>query len=267
MPLDQIIEDYIKRHPDFQIAKLDYHQESIWLKRRSPSKATGWHKLLSVLTALIPIPVFRPTVIHDAQDTLVNQAQRLQLFAARQLAVPEVLIITPNYMVTRDVGDDLKSCLDKEEREEVRTYLLDQAMEAIIAMHAVKLCHGRPFLRDMTYHEGKVFFLDLEENPLSVMSLAEAQARDVWLFLNSVATYCAKDSFILSHLFERYKQSASPETLKALKKMVFLLKPLRFFAEHLLALVRSRDLNRAVKANKALEHCLMGFIPIRPNAN
>ncbi|WP_026069233.1 hypothetical protein [Legionella tunisiensis] len=98
--------------------------------------------------------------------------------------------------------------------------------------------------------------IDLEENPLAVMSLAQAQARDIWLFFCSVARHCKKDYSVLEHLFQIYANNASPDTMAALKQMVFVLKPVRIISEYLLTAVKSRDLRNAVQANKALEKCL-----------
>jgi tRNA A-37 threonylcarbamoyl transferase component Bud32 len=255
MQLLQIVDEYIKKHPLELLSRIDFEGQTIWIKRRSPSKRTIWHRLVSVLTYLIPLAIFYPTVISDKSDNLTQEAERLRLFAAKGLPVPKVLASTANYIITSDVGLNLQQLSEQIIFREERYSLLEKAMDALINLHQTNLCHGRPFLRDMTLKNNKIFFIDLEENPLAVMNISQAQARDLWLFFSNIARHCKSDYSILPPLFQIYADSASPATMSALKQMVSILKPLRIISEYLLAPIKSKDLRYAVQANKALEKC------------
>ncbi len=252
--VELIVNEHIKKNPQQWVSRLPYNDEFIWLKRRPPSKKTMWHRLLFALTYLIPIPIFYPTV---AEDDLLAEASRLDLFARKGIAVPEVLLVTANYLVTKDSGQDLKSYLENIPPVQ-QQHVLEQAIQALLHLHQQGLCHGRPFLRDMTINNNQIYFLDLEEDPLKVMNLAQAQARDLWLFLNSAARHCQHEPTMLKHLFTLYSQHASAELLHALKQMVTLLKPIRWFSEHILGFIKSRDLRCAIRANKAIEQTIGG---------
>ena len=83
--------------------------------------------------------------------------------------------------------------------------ILERAMRGLVAVHAAGLSHCRPFLRDMTVDAyDTLHFLDLEENPTVRMSLADAQARDVWLLLSSCAEFCEEPYQDLNHLLNIY---------------------------------------------------------------
>ncbi|MDI1352907.1 MAG: hypothetical protein PSV35_09130 [bacterium] len=256
MSLNAAIEKYIKNHPEEFISNIDYEGISVWIKRRPMSKKTFWHHLLNIVTYLIPVSIFYPTVVSDNGNGLIEEAERLRLFAANDIPVPQVLAVTKDYLATKDVGMSLQKCLEMSDNSEQKLLLIEKAMYALINLHQKNLCHGRPALRDMTYHEGTVNLIDLEENPLVVMNIAQAQARDLWLFFNSVARYYKNDLSILLKLFQIYLNVSSAETLSYLKQMVHILKPVRFIAEHGLSFVKSRDLHCAILANKALEQSL-----------
>lgn len=254
MSIQAIVKDYIAAHPNEDIARLNYEQQTIWLKRRPESKETIWHRLLHYLTYIVPLPIIYPTVVTDGAQSLQDEALRLRIFAMRNIDVPAVLDVQPDYLVTSDVGGTMQKYLEELTTAEDKYRLLIKAMAALSQLHQAGLCHGRPFLRDMTYLNEQVFFIDLEEDPLKVMSLAEAQARDLWLFLNSVAKQCKNEPRLVHDLFECYLLDAHIETIAALKKMVLLIKPLRFFMEYsLLLAIKSRDLHCAVLVNKVLE--------------
>lgn len=256
MQVLQIADEYIKKHPLELLSRIDFEGQTIWIKRRPTSKRTSWHRLVSLLTYIIPLATFYPTVATDKSDSLTQEAERLRLFATKGLPVPEVLASTSSYLITSDVGINLQQLAEQSTDRGERTALFEKAMSSLANLHQANLCHGRPSLRDMTLQNDKVFLIDLEENPMAVMSLAQAQARDIWLFFCSVARHCKGDYLVLDHLFQIYANNASPATIAALKQMVFILKPARIISEYLLAAVKSRDLRNAVKANKALEKCL-----------
>jgi hypothetical protein len=65
--------------------------------------------------------------------------------------------------------------------------LLVDLARALGEAHRAGLCHGRPHPRDMFLRDGRIGFLDFEEEPEAVMPLAMAQARDVWLLFLQIS--------------------------------------------------------------------------------
>lgn len=76
--------------------------------------------------------------------------------------VPEMTVLTPDYMVTRDGGPTIKVWLDKEMPEEDKESLLEQAGAALARLHEKDIVHGRPALRDITWDGERMAFLDWE---------------------------------------------------------------------------------------------------------
>lgn len=127
---------------------------------------------------LYPIALLRPT--YSTGDLRV-EARRLEQFRVAGVAVPPVLVSSRKVLVTGDVGPSIEKQLKDEPTRAGE--LIKAAFEALLGLHMRKLVHGRPFLRDMTLSGGRVYFLDLEEDPLQVMPLSTAQVRDFLLMV------------------------------------------------------------------------------------
>jgi tRNA A-37 threonylcarbamoyl transferase component Bud32 len=232
-----------------------YNNKLLWIKRRPKSKKTIWHQLQYALTAIIRLPIFYPTVSIGGAKSLEQESIRLHLWATRSILVPTVEIITADFLITQSVGVQLHNYLSGLQSVSEKQILLCQAASALNKVHCANLCHGRPSLKDMTYHDGNIFFIDLEEEPLSIMNLAQAQARDIWLFLTSAANHA--EMSVLITVFNGYYQNISNTTIDALKQMTFVLKPLRHIVSRLPMKLKGRDIRCAITANKVLEQVLL----------
>lgn len=254
--LIQQAERFIVNNPQKLIGQFEWNDQLVWMKRRPFSKKNHWHKLQGILARLVKRPTFAPTATVGGSDSLRYEAERLRSFSVKNIPVPNVLAVTEHFMLTEDVGLQLQNYLYTLTDAQEIQQRLTQAISTVRDMHQAGLCHGRPSLRDMTIKNGIISLIDLEENPLQVMQLAQAQARDIWLFLNSAARFCDDDVRLLKDLFHAYRTDISPDTLQELKKMVKQLKPFRRLLDTPLKAKLGRDVRCAIKANKALEDCL-----------
>lgn len=233
--------------------------ENMWIKRSEGSKIKLWHKLQS----LMPQPILRSTATKDGAAALQGEAARLRAFKAAGFHVATVLAVNDDMLITTHLGDELQKQLDGMKDFGARLVILKQAVAELGKLHKANLAHGRPYVRDMTWDEERVGLLDLEEDPLSVMPLTSAQARDIWIFLCSICRYArvnndkyTYDPALVGILFSEYRAYASAETLAELKKFVNLLKPLRFARHKLLWQNVGNDVRRAVVATEYLASVL-----------
>lgn len=252
----QLANEFIQKNPNDYIGKLEYQDQTIWIKRRPFSKRTIWNKIQYVLVKLVLLPpLFYPTTTKGGPASLHAEAMRLKQFSARQIAVPKVIAVTDDFLLTQDVGIQLHQylCSVKTEDEKFNTLLL--AIQALNQLHRAELCHARPSFGDMTWQNGTIFFIDLEEDPLNIMSLAEAQARDVWLFFNNAVRYYPKQDPRLVKLFQAYTPGIHQETLNALHFIVSKMK-LFHWIETIFKSRLGRDVTCALVANQTLEYAL-----------
>ena len=253
----QYIKTNLPQPTDNWTGCLTYEGQKVWVKYRIFSKKTTWHRLQSLLARQIAIPLFSP-VVANGPESLANEALRLKLFASHGLLVPEVLGVTSEFIITNNVGIELQKYVKHLTDHAEKQRLLLLAAQALNNLHRAGLCHGRPLLRDMTYHNDQIYFIDLEENPLDVMSLSEAQARDIWLFLYGTVRYQDLFPSLLRDLYQICILNSSSCTVAALKQMVGLLRPIRAIYEHTLyKIIQGRDVRYAIQANKALEFILL----------
>lgn len=254
--LRECIKAHLSLHPQELVSRCEFGKQILWIKQRPVSKKTHWHRLQSALTRFIAIPIFYPTVSLGGAESLAQEAARLRLFAAKGIAVPRLVGVTADFIITEDAGTQLAEHLhnlpDGQQKEE----LLYKATLALCQLHQAGLCHGRPYLRDLTHQSGRILFLDLEEDPLAVMELAQAQARDFWLFSNSLLRHFPTDTSLFFKLYSAYTKEAPSNALAALEKMVFLLKPLLMIANAVVPSFIGKDLRNATHANKILEKAL-----------
>lgn len=239
----------------------DEQARRIWIKRPCPPKTRIWHRLQRMIALCLRQPILGCTVSGGGAESLRQEGERLRAFKAMGFAVPDVLAVSDEMLVLSDGGPQLRAVLDKTEDENAQQAILLQTARALAALHRKGAVHGRPYLRDMTWHDGTVGFLDLEETPEQVMPIAAAQARDVWLFLGSAARFARKDgdkytydSDKLGTLYQAYIENADPQVLAELKDFVEFLSPIRRLCERRFLWTKiGTDARQAVVATRCIK--------------
>lgn len=96
--------------------------------------------------------------------------------------MPELLAESETMLMLADGGPSLAHSL--RQADEARAVVLLRAAGAALAhAHAVGCCIGQPMARNIVVaSDDTICFLDVEEDPLQVMDLAQAHARDWLLF-------------------------------------------------------------------------------------
>ena len=226
-----------------------------WVKRADAPKKRIWHRLQSVIALSLRTGILRPTAGPGGAAALHAEAQRLRAFAAAGLPVPDILAEEDTLLILSDIGPAVAELL-RADPDPVRRYsLMEHAALALAALHTGGRAHGRPYLRDMTWADGKIGFLDLEEDPLSVMPLHQAQARDVWIFLCAAARHTDDDG--LEALFRAYtRRHRDPAQAESLRGLIRLLHPLAGLVRRWGWNRAGRDVRQAVCATQCLYRAL-----------
>lgn len=161
-------EEAIAKAADQRVISFTLDGETYWIKRKM---SNGRKQLVKYL-------VEKEFYFEVAKVTIAyRQAPALS---------PEILVLTPDYMVTRDGGRTLKNWLDSDRPEEEKEKLLEEAGRALCALHQAGIVHGRPALRDITWKDGKFTFLDWE-NRMFTRDIEEQKAIDLILLLHGLA--------------------------------------------------------------------------------
>jgi tRNA A-37 threonylcarbamoyl transferase component Bud32 len=230
----------------------------IWVKQAVAQKATWWHGLQNAMAKIIPLRILRRTAGQGGAQNLAAEAERLQKISKAGFHVPVVHAVTPDYIVLSDAGTELKATLDRMSGLDERWPLLVLAARTLGDLHMAGYVHGRPHLKDFVYdvHGPRIGFLDFEEDPLDVMPSAQARARDIWLFLGSAARFVKDTPERLDDLYDAYRDRAGRDHEEALRRLVRLLRPLRWAIQHTVVRFAGKDVRQAIMANYRLEKIL-----------
>lgn len=166
--LKQAAEEAIAKAADRRVISFTLDGETYWIKRKMGNGRKQFAKY----------SVEKEFYFEVAKMTIAGRAA--------PLLVPEILVLTPDYMVTKDGGRTLKNWLDSDMPEEDKQQLLEEAGRALYSLHQAGIVHGRPALRDITWKEGNFTFLDWE-NRMFTKDIEEQKAVDLILLLHGLA--------------------------------------------------------------------------------
>lgn len=235
-----------------RIERTLFEGRDAWIKRPEKPRSNGFSFLHSCLGFFLP-DALQPTGSQGGMQGLLDEADRLKTFAAASVRVPSVLEVTDDYIVLSDCGTQLRQILhEASDAKDVQKWLR-QAVVNLADLHAKGLVHGRPHLKDMTVFGDDIYLLDLEEDPVNVMPLQDAQARDIWLLLSSCAEFCTNVFEDLSELLSLYQNTATHDCLPAMKALGQSLRPFGRIIGGLRASTISRDVFGAYWAIKVFE--------------
>lgn len=145
------------------------------------------------------------------------EAQRLRHLKKQGIAVPNVLILTPEYLVMSHTGESVQ---DRLSRTNNSPALLHSIVDALVDLHTRKQWHGGAQIRNLTVQDQKIYRIDFEENTGNAMPLHLAQAYDVLLCFNSLLHYLHDDLDTGSSLLSQYLRLApDPLVLQALQRV------------------------------------------------
>lgn len=147
-------------------------------------------RALDTVARRLGVAALRPPPHRGGRHALAVEARRLRTLGEQGVRVPQVLSEDTDTLWLSDMGRTLASHLREARGNAARIDALTAAAAAAIAQaHRRGAYLGQPLPRNMTFGANGIGFLDFEEDPLEVMSLEQAQARDWVLFVFGMAKY------------------------------------------------------------------------------
>lgn len=161
-----------------------------WLKRYPAGRRRLRLGMLDATAQGLGLDPLRPPPHRGGGEALGIEKRRIEQLAALGVHVPEVIGEGEETLLLSDLGPTLSSRLRACRGDPERTdALVSSAISAIADVHLRGGYLGQPWPRNMTYDEGRIGFLDFEEDPLEVMGVEQAQARDWLLFIHGATRY------------------------------------------------------------------------------
>lgn len=206
----------------------------VWIKRYDAERRPLAKRLHSLVSPLLVYPFLRSPKELGEAGMADREERKMKAFLAAGFQAPRIVYHQGPVMVLTDVAPIIQDRLNDLRRSDPAGHdaLLVHCAHALGEAHAAGLCHGRPHPRDFFEKDGVPGFLDFEEEPETVMPLAAAQARDVWLLFFQI-TAQARLSETAQQAFDIYRGIAPAAVIPELQKIVgffrFTIAPLRFF--------------------------------------
>ncbi len=147
--------------------------------------ASLWNRLVNWLGVG---PLRAPPRLAGDDASRLEQRRIAQLHDQGVL-VPDVVGTGNHVLLLSDLGPTLSSCLKRAADASEVDDLVHCGVSALVDVHRRGAYLGQAVARNIIMTGSGVGFIDFEEDPLEVMSLAEAQARDWLLFSSSISRY------------------------------------------------------------------------------
>lgn len=175
-----------------RVEVFDLPEGRVLVKGQRALRSAWPHRLLNLFARLAGVPYLKAVPVHGGARSQAIEVARLQALRQAGLAVPQVLHVAPDYMVLSYLGsNDLARALREQGRGARSLWLA--AMEHLLLVHARGQYLSQCFARNVIV--GEVFhgMIDFEDDPLEVMTLDQAQARDWLIYLQSTLWNLALD--------------------------------------------------------------------------
>lgn len=216
LSLQHTVVDLLSQNAHRRTISFMYGDQKYWIKQPDIGEANVWHKIMLILSKLLKNNFFRPTVVTDPKNSLAYEARRLQELKKNGINVPQVMLYTSAYLVLEDAGTPLNVLLfNSGMRYEEKKNLLIQLSRSLADMHNRGFYHSRPALRDMAYKEGKIYFMDFEENLEHSLSTEEAIVRDGFLYAHALFRKIT-DPELVETALDAYHRAVRPDLWDAL---------------------------------------------------
>lgn len=234
---------------------------AVWIKRYGTERKPRWVILQRMAANLIRAPFLRPSPVLGDEGMAEREMRRIAQFSAKGIPTPRVVYSSGAAVAFSDVGltvdrhmkrvlkGDPVACDD----------MLVHCCAELGRLHSKGLCHGRPYPRDMFLRDGRIGFMDFEEEPDTVMPLETAQARDIWLLFLQVAQRARFGKVTHDRAYEAWVAAAPPAAVAELRKLTGFLGGFLWAARLIGRVHMGSDLQRFIVATSYLMHVFVNY--------
>jgi tRNA A-37 threonylcarbamoyl transferase component Bud32 len=156
--------------------------------QRAPRPA--WRlQLMSGFACLADQPLLRAVPAHGGARAQLTEVRRLRELSAAGVPVPQLLHVDTDFFVMRYLGEQR---LDVLLRKSQVTLWWRRGLRSLVEVHARDQYLSQAFARNFIASADGLTMIDFEEDPLEVMTLEQAQARDWLAYLHASALAFSK---------------------------------------------------------------------------
>ncbi len=203
-----------------RIEQIGSSKDIYWLKKAAPPRGVFRYHALNFFSWLLRIPLLKAVPQPGGNQAINNEINRINQLAEAGISVPQIMARDKDWLLIKDVGQSIiKTLKQKDTSQSVRQHLFQSCLGALKHLHLKQQYLSQAFIRNMLIDSETqtITFIDFEDDPIEVMSLAEAQARDVLLLVNSTARFFVQDQMFFNQAIQHFLTDHQPAVIDALK--------------------------------------------------
>lgn len=166
----------------------------VWVRKAGPRHGRWRYWLLGGLTTALRLDALAPVPNLGGEGAIAAEAARLCALGALGLPVPQLLAAQPDGLMQSDLAEGqenpvtLDDALGTAPTPDTALALWQRGLDAITTAHARGAYLSQAFARNLlVLADGRIGFIDFEDDPGQTLDLPHCQARD-WLgYLHSTA--------------------------------------------------------------------------------
>jgi hypothetical protein len=164
----------------------DTSQGSVLVKGQRAPRPAWRYQLLNGVARLAGLPLLRAAPVSGGASAQRVEVARLRSLAAAGIAVPAVLHVDAEFFVQSWLGEIRLDALLQHSPDEAMCWW-QRGLHTLVDVHARDQYLSQAFARNFIAQGERLAMIDFEDDPLQVMTLDQAQARDWLAYLHSSA--------------------------------------------------------------------------------
>ncbi len=178
-----LIDERIKKEPNIEIFSIESDNQKIWVKR---ARKTSSNLLHHTAYKIIKNPILIPVESKTPYEAIIYESSKLQRLHKLSISVPRVLEVNKEYFILQDCGPSVHYLI-KNNFINDPTEIFEKIITQLAIMHNADEFHGGSQIKNFTYENDKIYFIDFEESFNKDIDIKELQFRDLFLFLFSIS--------------------------------------------------------------------------------
>ena len=172
------------------IRAVDWQGQPAWLKLSVPQPPAWRYTLLAGMARLLRHPALQPVRPQGGEAGIRNEAARLAALDHAGIRVPAIFDCGADWLLISDLGDITLEILIRHAAPAERLVWWQRGADYIARAHRTGQYLSQAFSRNLVWSpEHGLGAIDFEDDPISAMTLAQAQIRDWLPYLFSTAIY------------------------------------------------------------------------------
>lgn len=167
-----------------RVEVFDLPEGRMLVKGQRPVRSPWAHRWLNMFAWLAGVPYLKAVPVHGGARSQSIEIARLHALRAAGVQVPDVQHVAPDYFAMSYLGStDLARALREQGPKACELWM--SAMEHLLLVHARGQYLSQCFARNIIVSDRFEGLIDFEDDPLEMMTLEQAQARDWLIYLQS----------------------------------------------------------------------------------